>query len=185
MRTLTTTTGACPRDSTPLEAHDIRGLRCRKCTACSGLFVDAKALLGMIPAGSPARVDQLPDSAVACPACAVTMRMRVHRGVELDVCPGCQSVWLDAGEWERIAKPSSRGSQFGRTAVMSGAAAAAGAAAMSASASAKTVATTPGASESLGSQIASGVADVAADVAIDGAVEVVFSFIGEALGSIF
>lgn len=180
-----TETGACPRDSSALAAYDIRGMQCRKCAACSGLFVEARALLGLIPAGTAEHVDALPATDVACPGCSTPMRMRVHRGVELEVCPGCRSVWLDAGEWERIANPSSRGKHFGRTAVLTGAAAAAGAAAMGASASAKTIATTPGASESLGSQIASGAADIAADVAIDGAVEVVFSFIGEALGSIF
>lgn len=178
-----TKTGACPRDAAALEAYDIRGMKCRKCVACSGLFVDARALLGLIPAGSAEHIDALPASAVACPGCATTMRMRVHRGIELEVCPACRSVWLDAGEWERVANPSSRGSHFGKTAVLTGAAAVAGAAAMGASA--KTVATTPGAQESLVSQIGSGAADVAADVAIDGAVEVVFSFIGEAIGSIF
>jgi len=108
--------------------------------------------------------------------------MRVHRGTEVDVCPQCHSVWLDAGEWERIAKSgSTRGSHFGRTAVLAGTAAAvAGGAAASAQASAAQAASTP-AAESLAAQIAGGVGDVA----LDGVVEVVFEFVGEALSSIF
>lgn len=181
--------GTCPRDNTALSAHEERGLKCLRCSECTGLFVDRSALLGLLPAGeSGAKLDGLPESAVACATCRVTMRMRVHRGTEVDICPQCHSVWLDAGEWERIAKPaSSKGSKFGRTVVLTGAAAAAGAAAVAAAAAspatqsaAAQVAATPGA-ESLVSQVASGVGEVV----VDGVVEVVFEFIGEALGSLF
>jgi Zn-finger nucleic acid-binding protein len=177
----TESTGVCPRDNTVLTQHEERGRMSLRCGQCAGLFVDRSSLLGRLPSGeSGAGLKALPESAVACARCRVTMRMRVHRGTEVDVCPQCHSVWLDAGEWERIAKPgSTRGSHFGRTAVLAGAAAAvAGGAA--ASASAQQAASSP-AAESLTSQIAGGVGDVA----LDGVVEVVFEFVGEALGSIF
>jgi len=177
-------TGVCPRDNSALTQHEERGRKSLRCAQCSGLFVDRSSLLGLLPSGeSGAALKALPESAVACARCRVTMRMRVHRGTEVDVCPQCHSVWLDAGEWERIAKPgSTRGSHFGRTAVIAGAAAVAGGAAASASArsSAAQAASTPGA-ESLASQVASGVGDIA----VDGVVEVVFEFVGEALSSIF
>jgi len=177
-------TAVCPRDNCALTQHEERGWKSLRCGRCAGIFVDRSALLGLLPSGgSGAGLKALPESAVACARCRVTMRMRVHRGTEVDVCPQCHSVWLDAGEWERIAKPSSRGSQFGRTAVLAGAAAAvAGGAAASASAqaSAAQAASAP-AAESLASQIAGGVGDVA----LDGVVEVVFEFVGEALSSIF
>ena len=180
----TASTGVCPRDSSALTQHEERGRMSLRCGQCAGLFVDRSALLGLLPSGeSGAGLKALPESAVACARCRVTMRMRVHRGTEVDVCPQCHSVWLDAGEWERIAKPAStRGSHFGRTAVLAGAAAVAGGAVASASAqaSAAQAASTP-AAESLVSQIASGVGDVA----LDGVVEVVFEFVGEALSSIF
>jgi Zn-finger nucleic acid-binding protein len=177
----TESTGVCPRDNTVLTQHEERGRMSLRCGQCAGLFVDRSSLLGRLPSGeSGAGLKALPESAVACARCRVTMRMRVHRGTEVDVCPQCHSVWLDAGEWERIAKPgSTRGSHFGRTAVLAGAAAAvAGGAA--ASASTQQAASSP-AAESLTSQIASGVGDVA----LDGVVEVVFEFVGEALSSIF
>jgi Zn-finger nucleic acid-binding protein len=180
----TESTGVCPRDNTVLKQHEERGRMSLRCGQCAGLFVDRSSLLGRLPSGeSGAGLKALPESAVACARCRVTMRMRVHRGTEVDVCPQCHSVWLDAGEWERIAKPgSTRGSHFGRTAVIAGAAAVAGGAAASASArsSAAQAASTPGA-ESLASQVASGVGDIA----VDGVVEVVFEFVGEALSSIF
>ena len=101
-------TGTCPRDNSALTRHEERGFQCLRCGECAGLFVDRSALMGMLP--SPAqggRLVALPESGVACVNCRVTMRLRVHRGTEVDICPQCQSVWLDAGEWERIAKGGS------------------------------------------------------------------------------
>jgi Zn-finger nucleic acid-binding protein len=179
--------GVCPRDESALVPHEERGLKSLRCGKCAGLFVDRSALLGLLPSGeSGVGLGGLPESTAACARCRVTMRMRVHRGTEIDICPQCHSVWLDAGEWESIARPAStRGSHFGRTAAIAGAAVLAGGAAGAAAASAKAsavqaAAATPGA-ESLVSQIAGGIGDVA----IDGVVEVVFEFVGEALSSIF
>jgi Zn-finger nucleic acid-binding protein len=177
----------CPRDAGALGWHEANRLKCRQCETCKGIFVDRNALIGLLPTTDPSKsLQALPDSGLACCGCGQSLRKLVHRGAEVDVCAACRGVWLDAGEWERIAKPSSRGSQFGRTAVMAGAAAAAGGAAAVAAASAKSAASLPPAGqESLVSQVGSGIADVVGDVAVEGAIEVVFSFVGDAIGSLF
>ena len=37
-----------------------------------------------------------------CPACKEAMIIVEHSGVELDCCPACRGLWLDAGELELI-----------------------------------------------------------------------------------
>lgn len=41
---------------------------------------------------------------IQCPVCYVSMRVVVEEGIEIDVCPICHGVWLDAGELESFAK---------------------------------------------------------------------------------
>ena len=40
---------------------------------------------------------------IQCPVCYVSMRVVVEEGIEIDVCPICHGVWLDAGELESLA----------------------------------------------------------------------------------
>ena len=37
-----------------------------------------------------------------CPVCGEKMREIAKLNVQLDICPGCKGVWLDAGELEKI-----------------------------------------------------------------------------------
>jgi uncharacterized protein with PIN domain len=37
-----------------------------------------------------------------CPKCGAPLLPVRYRGVELDKCSGCQGIWLDCGELERI-----------------------------------------------------------------------------------
>ena len=179
-------TGVCPRDNTRLAWHEERGFQCQRCEQCTGLFVHPTALVGSLPSGGKAaRLEALPQSAVACATCRVTMRLRVHRGTEVDICPQCRSVWLDAGEWERITRPAStKGAKFGRTVALTGAAAAGGVALGAAASNAAQ----GGGGSGIGSTLTDVGANVAGEVAgeVGGVVlEIVFEFLGDALGSLF
>ncbi|MBK9795748.1 MAG: zf-TFIIB domain-containing protein [Holophagaceae bacterium] len=39
-----------------------------------------------------------------CPKCGSTLQEIEYRGVRIDQCPGCQGVFLDAGELEQVAQ---------------------------------------------------------------------------------
>jgi Zn-finger nucleic acid-binding protein len=58
----------------------------------------------------------MPISKVACPRDQKPMRIIVHQGVVLDICPTCFSIWFDAGEYEKISgigkSRSNRGDNF-------------------------------------------------------------------------
>ena len=41
-------------------------------------------------------------SLLVCPNCKVPMVVVPRNGVEIDVCPDCQGVWLDRGEIDRL-----------------------------------------------------------------------------------
>ncbi|HEY3281243.1 MAG TPA: zf-TFIIB domain-containing protein [Armatimonadota bacterium] len=44
-----------------------------------------------------------------CPLCQNPMRPNLLTGVEIDVCPRCQGVWLDRGELEEILARTAAG----------------------------------------------------------------------------
>ena len=44
----------------------------------------------------------LPEGGCVCPADEAPMLLIRHRGVELDICVSCRSIWLDAGEEAKI-----------------------------------------------------------------------------------
>jgi hypothetical protein len=47
-----------------------------------------------------------------CPKCGQQLAMEQYGKVEVDVCPSCKGVWLDATELETIAASASRGNPF-------------------------------------------------------------------------
>ena len=49
--------------------------------------------------------------AIKCPKCAVDLRIGERQGIEIDVCPQCRGMWLDRGEFDRIAERTSRDSE--------------------------------------------------------------------------
>jgi Zn-finger nucleic acid-binding protein len=38
-----------------------------------------------------------------CPRCSSELKAVPRDGIEIDVCPACRGVWLDAGELERLS----------------------------------------------------------------------------------
>ena len=156
----------CPRDSKVMTFIDDGTHMRNRCPDCSGLLLDeaeVAAALGHKP--DAARIAALPPSKVACPRDGKTMRALEHKGVEVDLCAACGSLWLDAGELEKV---SARKSRAGRNAAMAGAALAGGVAVAAAASPAQA---------SVGSGIGEAVAE--------GAIEIAFELVGEVLSAFF
>jgi Zn-finger nucleic acid-binding protein len=45
---------------------------------------------------------------MTCPRCSSELRPNRREGVEIDVCPQCNGIWLDRGELERLAGAENR-----------------------------------------------------------------------------
>jgi Zn-finger nucleic acid-binding protein len=112
----------CPVESADLASRSIKGLKVDYCPQCLGVFVP----LGQV--GFPALCSSeirpsereeilLPqDGSRPSPFDGKPMRVFHYRGVEIDYCPGSDSVWLDAGELEKLvhlAKPQPPASSKG------------------------------------------------------------------------
>lgn len=164
----------CPRDRSVLVFTDA-GLHPRnKCRQCNGFLVSKEEVLAVLAGKAPdaAKLKALPESGVSCPRDNSTLRRIEHNGVEVDVCLECYSVWLDAGELDKILEQAKKAR---RVKLGAGTAAAvAGGAAIAA-------ATQPAQAQSLMGSLAEG----AGEIVVEGAIEIAFQFVGEVLGSLF
>lgn len=43
---------------------------------------------------------------MTCPTCPSELKIAERRGVEIDYCPACRGIWLDAGELDKIVERS-------------------------------------------------------------------------------
>ena len=102
----------CPKCDDTMESVEFgTDINVMRCNGCKGLFCDAGTLQSMrdqwladtvLDTGSAvegAKHNQVED--IPCPSCHTIMKRvedmeQVH--VILDVCPGCEGIWLDAGE---------------------------------------------------------------------------------------
>lgn len=103
----------CSKCGGEIRACVCLGVELESCQNCGGFFLDSK-LIQKIPvlAQSDAidlgkRSDQAVfDKAVmVCPKCQRHMAKKAYRrgkAIVLDVCPSCQGVWFDAGEYARF-----------------------------------------------------------------------------------
>jgi len=170
----------CPRDGKALVfIDDGQHLRDR-CAQCEGVLLDRQEVAAALGkhAGTTVALERgqiaaLPEGTLACPRDQTKMRRLDHRKVELDLCPECSSLWLDAGEIEKIRGMNGLKKKGGsaRAAAVAGAAAVAAGATVAAAAADK-----PG--------LMSGIGEVAGELAVEGVIEVAFEFIGEALGAL-
>ena len=164
----------CPHDRSVLVFTDQGEHSRNKCPTCSGILVSKEEVLAILEGKAPeaARLAALPESGLACPRDGSTMRRIDHQGVEVDVCLECYSVWLDAGEMEKIVALRKKGKKSaGRAAAA--AAAVDGAAALSASAQ-------PAQAHSLAGSVAEGVGELV----VEGGLNLAFEFLGEILGGL-
>lgn len=102
----------CPVDHSPLREKRIRKLgpevRVDACEKCAGLFLDQDELLLLTAdhaLNSRLRHAHGGDepSTRLCPADQVRMMMEETRGVEVEVCPKCHGLWLDATELDALS----------------------------------------------------------------------------------
>jgi Zn-finger nucleic acid-binding protein len=166
----------CPRDRSILVFTD-EGTHARnRCRQCQGFLVSKEEVLAVIGGKAPeaAKLQALPESGVACPRDGSSMRRVEHQGVEADLCLECYSVWLDAGELDKVVAQGRKAKRAG-----------AGAAAALAGAAAVAAAAQPAQAQSLASSIAQGAGEIVAEGAIELALELVGEAIGSVLGSLF
>ncbi len=97
----------CPRDGSSLTILHHEHQAYEGCTACGGYFLEPQLLhesLGLNTQELAERVSdtELPVSSLLCPKDRQPMRALVYEEVEIDLCPACAGVWLDAGELDAI-----------------------------------------------------------------------------------
>ena len=79
------------------------GVRIDQCHNCKGAWFDAGELQQAIGVGHRKLISSI-AGVRRCPTCDVAMRPLNFPGtqVEIDCCPDCGGLWLDAGEFRRI-----------------------------------------------------------------------------------
>ena len=102
----------CPRCKTALEETELEGARAHRCAACHGFWVSREAFrdaaehtdeesgwLAFELWHDAERFRGVPGD-LACPQCAKAMPRLAYGDaeVQVDVCPDCEGVWLDADE---------------------------------------------------------------------------------------
>lgn len=108
----------CPRDGAALKLLTYWKNPRHQCGRCRGLFLDEANLAetmgtevleraaaqdgGFVQAEQRA-IATLPETSLACPRDGAPMRALLYKGVEIDICPTCRSVWLDDGEYAKVA----------------------------------------------------------------------------------
>ena len=100
----------CPRDRSVLVEQRVEGLNVDVCAICFGSFFDGIELRRI--AGQKDLALKLgdahgrTDAPLVCCACGDQMHLDTVQGIQLDHCANCLGVWLDAGELDRLAAPS-------------------------------------------------------------------------------
>lgn len=108
----------CPRTGTQLREVDIDGTKVDVSEACGGLWLDSyellkfdevkesagEKLIDLMSEYSGGDID--PEQRLNCPRDSEVVMMRrfysVKRQIEIDECPKCGGIWLDAGELTKI-----------------------------------------------------------------------------------
>lgn len=108
----------CPRTGSVLKTVKLGKIEVEISETCAGIFfdnlelekfdekheVEGEVLIEHLKQFKPLVLNY--DSRINCPKCKNTVMMRrfysPKRLVEIDECPGCAGIWLDAGELELI-----------------------------------------------------------------------------------
>jgi Zn-finger nucleic acid-binding protein len=124
-----TTPITCPRDGEVLKLQTYWKNPRHQCGECRGLFLGeanltetmgaetlerAAAQEGGFVQAAHGAIATLPESSLACPRDATPMRALAYKGVEIDICPTCRSVWLDDGEYAKVAALTVKRIDLGR-----------------------------------------------------------------------
>ena len=107
----------CPSCRTDLNPLDFKGITLDHCEQCDGLWFDKgelkrakneedQELKGFdFPLWTDAEKVTASKGERLCPTCNENMSVINYAGysdIPIDICPACQGVWLDKGEFERI-----------------------------------------------------------------------------------
>jgi Zn-finger nucleic acid-binding protein len=112
----------CPRCLKPLQSTGYEGIAIDSCPVCQGHFLDKGEILQINKARTAVFSDQeragvegakraviteikRTDKTIKCPKCQVemnTLNYAYSSGIMVDLCPQCESLWLDKGELEQI-----------------------------------------------------------------------------------
>jgi Zn-finger nucleic acid-binding protein len=106
---------SCPRCRGTLQEEDSQGVRIDVCQSCKGIWLDGselqtllRGIRGDVSQGPPPEIT-VPETSgnMHCPRCTVKLVAFEYAGdssIELDRCPECAGLWLDAGERETIER---------------------------------------------------------------------------------
>jgi Zn-finger nucleic acid-binding protein len=102
-------TPLCPLDQQALQAIPHGAAFYYSCPACHGHWLERQFLNILTekrrPKEAVKRAEPISNrsSALACPACRMSMLHRTMGKVQIDLCAECKSVWLDGGEIDLLA----------------------------------------------------------------------------------
>ncbi len=104
----------CPRDQSTLSTMPIAGINVQTCDHCDGFWIDKHTLQRLyekLDLNVPKAFTYpgfsttgLAKAEGKCPSDGSQMVIRTYRGVDIEVCPSCLGIWLDAGESQHIAE---------------------------------------------------------------------------------
>jgi Zn-finger nucleic acid-binding protein len=100
----------CPADATTLRPVDIGQGVAFKCDRCRGIWLSRATIrtLSELLAGPgvftpPSTRHKLGAGVRPCPVCSPDLLAKLPtHGIEVDACPNCHGVWLDAGELKLV-----------------------------------------------------------------------------------
>ena len=102
----------CPRDGDLLDHQQYWKYPRWACATCKGVFVAERDLSTNLGHKHPesveviagVKLDNVAESGIRCPKDESLMKAVHFATCEVDVCPGCKSLWLDHGEYEKIVR---------------------------------------------------------------------------------
>jgi Zn-finger nucleic acid-binding protein len=98
----------CPVDQSRLQEKLVEGLSAHRCQLCHGIFIPGD-FFRQVKAQAALQVHReiagnTPNlhTPRLCPKRCTTMMLMHIKGIEIDVCPHCDGIWLDSGELEKM-----------------------------------------------------------------------------------
>lgn len=99
----------CPVDQTKLQVKILKTTTTHRCDVCHGVFIpgeffrEVKAQAALLAhRGVTENALNLNAPQRACPDQCTTMMAFTIKGIDIDVCPHCDGIWLDSGELDRM-----------------------------------------------------------------------------------
>ena len=103
----------CPLDKSALQTHEEGATRILFCEICQGFWFNREQLAGFLQNANSPKIPRQKKTLTAkvqysadqrgCPTCEKTnLSSKLIDGGEIDICPKCHGIWLDAGELELI-----------------------------------------------------------------------------------